>query len=85
MSNWLQKITEAIADAEADKPEAGFYTAQEWEKRFGLARAQTNTRLRKLLDLQLAEVRQYRIKAGNRTYLAPVPHYKILAKAKRKK
>lgn len=65
-----------------EKPSAGFHTAIQWAKKWGLGAAHTRVLLRRGINAGVIVCRLFRIRRGVGLY--PTPHYAEVKKGKRR-
>jgi len=74
-NEWTDLISQ-LQKKTCQKVEKGFFPRSYWEKKWDIAMSETNKRIRKLVNAEIMEVKNFRIVSGSVT--RPVPHYKII-------
>lgn len=74
MSALIQAFQTAITEG-VDKVPKDFLTTEQWAANCGKSRPQTGLYIRRLIAVNKVEVRQFRIRTGQR--VCPVPHYRL--------
>ena len=75
-ANDYANIIMALNTKNAEKPDKGYISRNEWEKIWNMSTAQTNKRLAQLVRNEIMTMKTYRIPTPTRG-LYPTPHYKI--------